>query len=560
MANHNNKPSTSSTNVNKNIGSHPNKNTNKINSSLDGVWKTQQKSKRIHSDSSVSDNPTSPKPQQIRKKLFSTTNRFEVLSQNVNTDENLDDNLIDLEPPIIPDTIKPPPPIFVKGVEDFPELCLTLIELIGVDNFICKSTSDCLKIQTTNPAAYRELVRFLRDEKAEFHTYQLKEDKPLRVVIRNLHPTIPLNLIKEELTVRLFEKNLINQKLLANASIANNMATLEHIVAINPDVSAVVTSTSLLFVLTHVIILQNVHIVQKTIQPTTRAVQFTKRFNAGKDAAQQEGTLWKTTKQILHYKAPNLPIKKSDGSLACSDTEKADLFKLHLFNTFQPHSNISDVAHLNTVDEFLNSPLPVSLPVKPFTPNDIKYTIQKSSLNKSPGFDLITDEVARCLPKKAIVHISHIYNAILRLSYFPLLWKFSTIILVPKPNKPPDLPSSYRPISLLPFFAKILERLILKRILPIIMENNVLPDTQFGFRASHSTIHQFYDFKAQNTPNSSMRNVTLLSAAAHPLRVWIDGSVITIITPRNPECIRRASGPLLVRRRLGGAPLVVAGG
>ncbi|KAE9532288.1 hypothetical protein AGLY_009911 [Aphis glycines] len=205
MANHNNKPSTSSTNVNKNIGSHSNKNTNKTNSSSDGEWKTQQKSKRIHSDSLVSDNPTSPKPQQIRKKLFSTTNRFEVLSQNVNTDENLDDNLIDLEPPIISDTIKPPPPIFVKGVVDFPELCLTLIELIGVDNFICKSTSDCLKIQTTNPVAYRALVRFLRDEKAEFHTYQLKEDKPLRVVIRNLHPTTPLNLIKEELTVRLFE-------------------------------------------------------------------------------------------------------------------------------------------------------------------------------------------------------------------------------------------------------------------------------------------------------------------------------------------------------------------
>jgi len=206
----------------------------------------------------------------------------------------------------------------------------------------------------------------------------------------------------------------------------------------------------------------------------------------------KKGSLWKTTKQILRYKAPNIPIKKSDGNLACSDTEKADLFKLHLSNTFQPHSNISDDAHLNTVEEFLNSPLSVSLPVKPFTPNDIKYTIQKSSLNKSPGFDLITAEVARSLPKRAIVYISHIYNAILRLSYFPLLWKFSTIILVPKPNNPPDLLSSYRPISLLPFFAKILERLILKRIIPVIIENNILPDSQFGFRASHSTIHQVH--------------------------------------------------------------------
>jgi len=36
--------------------------------------------------------------------------------------------------------IKPPPPIFVKGVEDFLALCTDLIELIGVDNFICKSS------------------------------------------------------------------------------------------------------------------------------------------------------------------------------------------------------------------------------------------------------------------------------------------------------------------------------------------------------------------------------------------------------------------------------------
>ncbi|KAF0703180.1 Uncharacterized protein FWK35_00030177, partial [Aphis craccivora] len=67
------------------------------------------------------------------------------------------------------------------------------------------STTDCLKIQTVNPDAYRVLVLFLKDEKAEFHTYQLKEDKPLLVVIRNLHPTTPLNLIKEELAVHLFE-------------------------------------------------------------------------------------------------------------------------------------------------------------------------------------------------------------------------------------------------------------------------------------------------------------------------------------------------------------------
>lgn len=85
-----------------------------------------------------------------------------------------------------------------------------------------------------------------------------------------------------------------------------------------------------------------------------------------------------------------------------------------------------------------------------------------------------------------------IYNKILRLFYFPLLWKFSTLIFVPKSNKPLDLLSLHRSIILLPLFAKILERLILKRILPIIVENKVLPDIQFEFRVSHSSIQQVH--------------------------------------------------------------------
>ncbi|VVC30826.1 Pre-C2HC domain,Reverse transcriptase domain [Cinara cedri] len=97
------------------------------------------------------------------------------------------------------------PPIFVKGLICFTDLCSELIELIGVDNFSCKSSVNCLKIMTTNPAFYRTLIHFLKEQKAEYHTYQLKEDKPMRVVIRNLHPSTSTELIKSELELRLFE-------------------------------------------------------------------------------------------------------------------------------------------------------------------------------------------------------------------------------------------------------------------------------------------------------------------------------------------------------------------
>jgi hypothetical protein len=160
----------------------------------------------------------------------------------------------------------------------------------------------------------------------------------------------------------------------------------------------------------------------------------------------KDGSLWKATKKALKYKFSNIPIKKDNGTYATKDSDKAELFKTHLHYTFQPHKNIINYDIINSVHQFLEAPLTLSTPVKHFSPNDVKYIIQKYLNRKSPGYDLITAEVAKYLPIKAIIHQTHIYNAILRLSYFPTVWKFSSIILFPKPNKPPDLVTSYRPI------------------------------------------------------------------------------------------------------------------
>jgi hypothetical protein len=54
------------------------------------------------------------------------------------------------------------------------------------------------------------VVHFLREKKAKFHTYQLKENKPTRVVICNLHSTTPSELIKSELEQRLFEVRYVS--------------------------------------------------------------------------------------------------------------------------------------------------------------------------------------------------------------------------------------------------------------------------------------------------------------------------------------------------------------
>jgi hypothetical protein len=149
----------------------------------------------------------------------------------------------------------------------------------------------------------------------------------------------------------------------------------------------------------------------------------------------KDGSLWQATKKSLRHQAPNTPLINPSGVLASTDADKAELLKNHLAKIFTPHSDIQIPHHTALVNRFLDSPLPPTLPSKSFTPNDIKNAIQNYSLKKSPGYDLITAEVAKCLPKRAIVLLTVLINASLRLAYFPQLWKFSIIIVFPKPKK-----------------------------------------------------------------------------------------------------------------------------
>ncbi|KAL4121711.1 hypothetical protein QTP88_014171 [Uroleucon formosanum] len=205
----------------------------------------------------------------------------------------------------------------------------------------------------------------------------------------------------------------------------------------------------------------------------------------------KNSTLWKVTKSLLRLNQPT-PLRNEDNSWVTTNIDKANILAQHLENSFSPYDIQPSHTQLKIIEKYLDAPLSMSMPAKPTSPDEINTIIKKILTKKSPGHDLITNYIVKNLPRKAIVYISHLYNAILRLSFFPNTWKHSIVILILKPNKPPENPASYRSISLLATFSKIIEKILLKRLIPLATEANIIPHTQFSFRAHHSTIHQLH--------------------------------------------------------------------
>ena len=106
--------------------------------------------------------------------------------------------------------------------------------------------------------------------------------------------------------------------------------------------------------------------------------------------------------------------------------------------------------------------------------------------NVGPGIDKISSSIFKKTYSSIINHLVHFVNLCLQSGTFPENMKLAIVRPVFKAGDQ-KLFSNYRPISILPFISKILEKVIHKRVMGYLMQNNLLSNAQFGFRKSLST-------------------------------------------------------------------------
>ena len=102
----------------------------------------------------------------------------------------------------------------------------------------------------------------------------------------------------------------------------------------------------------------------------------------------------------------------------------------------------------------------------------------------------------------------HIFNLSFLNGIFPDSLKIAKVTPVYKAGDSSDL-GNYRPISVLPCFPKILERIMYKRLYKYLQENKILYCKQFGFQAGHSTDHAIIQLVDQIYENFEENKYTL---------------------------------------------------
>lgn len=263
---------------------------------------------------------------------------------------------------------------------------------------------------------------------------------------------------------------------------------------------------------------------------------------------------WNLTKSLRGKNNTNIPKLKSGTTVIFSDKEKAnelahEFEKAHKLTLDMKHSVDKSVKR-STEELKNNNRLNIASETYP-SHEEIKAYIKSSRPSKAPGMDKITNQLLKKLPEEATELIFKLFKESIRKSYFPIVFRRALVIPIPKANKDKTVPSSYRPISLLSNLGKIFEKIILFRLNSAIEENNLIAESQFGFRKSHSTIHQLKRVTKIVQENKSNRHSTgmlLFDIEKAFDTVWHNGLVHKLIHANVPTYLCKIIQSFLTER------------
>ena len=141
--------------------------------------------------------------------------------------------------------------------------------------------------------------------------------------------------------------------------------------------------------------------------------------------------------------------------------------------------------------------------------------IRSLNPNKAHGWDEISVRMIKLSDDALVLPLKTIFINCLRRGIFPEIWKYANVVPVHKKNEK-NVKANYRPISLLPIFGKILEKLI------TILFTHILQHMNYSTR-----INQVFAQETQQSTSYSRYHTLFLKLSTVILRLMFAPCTLT---------------------------------
>ena len=142
-------------------------------------------------------------------------------------------------------------------------------------------------------------------------------------------------------------------------------------------------------------------------------------------------------------------------------------------------------------------------------PAELESVVKEIDISKSSSVQGISTLICKHIMTYFPNEIAYLYRRSIVSGIFPNEWSKGCVTVIPKSGKLSD-PSNWRPITQTSIFAKVLEKLVNRRMTGYFGDNHILSEYQYGFRPELSTQQSVFDFL--KFVYSSLNNKKLISA------------------------------------------------
>lgn len=212
--------------------------------------------------------------------------------------------------------------------------------------------------------------------------------------------------------------------------------------------------------------------------------------------------IWEAVRSVSGKKKGSSNLKLSDE--ATSPQDIADHLNEKFSSVFTPLTITDDVT-LSVVDSSLTKEWQVEI-----DENLTSKLLTGLKPNKSAGNDRLSTRLLKFSRDVLAAPLTHLYAESLLHCTVPVRWKDAIISPVPKCSNPSL--DDFRPVSLLPIPAKILEKIVLTSIKAQLID--LYGDNQYGFRPKSSTLNAhlaIHDYVTRSLDSSVCDGVAMIA-------------------------------------------------